>query len=196
MADSEQWAFYFDPEQCIGCHACAISCKNSNDVDVGGVDWRRVTHVGTGEFPDYEETTLSISCMHCGNPPCEKVCPTGAIEKRESDGVVTVDREKCIGCRYCGFACPYGAPQYDDEGLMQKCHMCLGHGPGAGNDAAPKGSQSFQSTTCVETCVGEALDAGPVSEMVEKAGAKAAEQYAGRNSANVIVEGGEELSLD
>jgi anaerobic dimethyl sulfoxide reductase subunit B (iron-sulfur subunit) len=187
-ADGEQWVFYFDPEKCIGCHGCVTACKTQNELDWDGPSFRRVTHVGEGEFPDYDETAVSQACMHCGNAPCEKVCPTDAITKRDSDGIVTVDQDKCIGCHYCAWACPYGAPKFDEgnDGKMMKCHMCLGHGPGEGDGKPPKGS-GFESTACVESCVGEAIDVGPLSEMMKKASTKAAEDFA-ESDGNVIIE--------
>ncbi len=67
---------------------------------------------------------LSIACNHCEDPACTKVCPSGAMHKRE-DGFVVVNEEVCIGCRYCHMACPYGAPQYNaDKGHMTKCDGC------------------------------------------------------------------------
>ncbi|MFC7045011.1 4Fe-4S dicluster domain-containing protein [Halobacteriaceae archaeon GCM10025711] len=186
---AEAWAFYFDPGKCIGCSACTVACKQSKGIDPDGPDWRRVDHVGTGEFPDYEETTVSVSCMHCANPPCEQVCPTGAITKRDTDGIVTVDRESCIGCRYCGWACPYGAPQYDAKGLMQKCNLCLGDGPGEGHGkpAKEKPEDGGTKPACVDTCVGGALHAGTVSEMMELASEEATRRFAERDT-SVIVE--------
>lgn len=187
---AEQWGFLFDPDRCMGCHACAISCKNRHGVDEEGVDWRRVEHTETGEFPDVEQTNFSVSCMHCAEAPCEKVCPADAIDKRDSDGIVTVDREKCIGCHYCGWACPYGAPQYGEDGKMQKCNLCLDRGPGSGVDATAKGEQEEPLTpACVDECVGGALEAGPMDELMDRASQAAAARYHQRNDdANVIVE--------
>ncbi|QSG04939.1 4Fe-4S dicluster domain-containing protein [Halapricum desulfuricans] len=194
----EQWGFYFDPDSCMGCNACAIACKNRHDTDAGHVDWRRVETVSEGEFPDYEETNVSLSCMHCEDAPCEEVCPTGAIEKRESDGIVTIDREKCIGCGYCGWACPYGAPQYGDDGLMQKCNLCLDKGPGSGADAPSKNEQQADGEAlepaCVDECVGDALDAGPVGELLDKASQEAAERFE-QNRTNVIIDSTGENSV-
>lgn len=190
---SSQWVFYFDPTKCIGCHACESACKNRHDIDEDGVDWRRVEHVSRGEFPDYEEVPVSLSCMHCEDPPCERVCPTGAITKRDEDGIVVVDQDKCIGCHYCSWACPYGAPQFGSDGAMQKCNFCLSEEPGEAIDAAPKAKPENGGTepACVSTCVGGALQAGPVSDMMNEASDAAAERFANRNGGNVILEDGE-----
>lgn len=187
---AKPWTFYFDAERCMGCHACSIACKNRHDVDEEGVDWRRVEHVERGEFPDVEAFNFSVSCMHCGDAPCENVCPADAINKRDSDGIVTVDRDACIGCHYCGWACPYGAPQYDETGLMQKCNLCLDEGPGSGAGAMAKHEQENPlEPACVDECVGGALDAGPVDEMMEKASQGAAEAFKQDDGAGIIVEG-------
>jgi Fe-S-cluster-containing dehydrogenase component len=184
----EKWGFYFDPDDCMGCNACAIACKNRHGVDEGHVDWRRVETTSSGTFPDYEETNVSLSCMHCEDAPCEKVCPTDAIKKRESDGIVTVDREACIGCGYCGWACPYGAPQYGDDGLMQKCNLCLDKGPGSGDGETSKNEQEEPlEPACVDECVGDALDAGPIGELMDQASEEAAERF-DQNRTSVIVE--------
>ncbi|UWG47334.1 Fe-S-cluster-containing dehydrogenase component [Halanaeroarchaeum sp. HSR-CO] len=191
-AEGDHWVFYFDPNRCIGCHACTVSCKQYHDRESGADDWRTVTHHEKGTFPDVSEVPISMSCMHCHDAPCEKVCPTNAIEKRESDGIVTIDREKCIGCKYCGWACPFGAPTYGDEGLMSKCNMCIGQGPGSGADAdpAPKHEQDgigAVQPNCVSDCVGDAIKAGPQSEVIQEASQAAANRFKSNNG-RVIVE--------
>ena len=128
-----QYGFYVDTSKCTGCKTCQISCKDDNDLPVG-VNWRRVYEYGGGDWLQHEDGTftndvftyyMSISCNHCAQPACTKACPTGAMHKREQDGLVTVDANVCVGCRYCEMACPYGAPQYNPE----KKHMtkCDGH---------------------------------------------------------------------
>ena len=187
----EQWMFYFDPNRCIGCHACSISCKQRHNRDADTDDWRTVTHLASGEYPDFEEVPVSMSCMHCHDAPCEKVCPPNAIEKREEDGIVTVDRDLCIGCHYCAWACPYGAPTYGEEGLMSKCNMCLGEGPGSGHGKPPKQKPEDGGVkpSCVDNCVGEAIKAGPVSEVMEEASESAAQRFKnGAYDSRVIVE--------
>lgn len=192
---SEQWMFYFDPNRCIGCHACTISCKQRHNRGADADDWRTVTHLKRGEYPDVEEVPLSMSCMHCHDAPCEKVCPPNAIEKREEDGIVTVDRDRCIGCHYCAWACPYGAPTYGEEGLMSKCNMCLGEGPGSGHGKPPKQKpeDGGNKPSCVDNCVGGAIKAGPQSEMIDEASEAAAERFKnGAEQSRVIVEPVEE----
>ena len=101
-----------DIDRCVGCHACTVACKAINDVPVGRF-WNRVLRVGptpkvggSGQYPDVEMYFLNVSCQHCADPECIKVCPTGASFKAE-DGTVQVDHEACIGCEACMTACPY-----------------------------------------------------------------------------------------
>ncbi|AXR77384.1 4Fe-4S dicluster domain-containing protein [Natrarchaeobaculum sulfurireducens] len=188
---SEQWMFYFDPNRCIGCHACSVACKQRHDRDADADDWRTVSHLSRGEYPDFEEVPISMSCMHCHDAPCEQVCPPDAIIKRDEDGIVTVDRDRCIGCHYCAWACPFGAPTYDDEGLMSKCNLCLGEGPGGGHGQPERQTPEDGGPTpaCVDDCVGEAIKAGPQSEVMAEATEKAAERFEqGAYGKRVIVE--------
>ena len=199
--ESEEWIFYFDPNRCIGCHACSISCKQFHGRDAAADDWRTVTHHETGTYPNVQDVPLSMSCMHCHDAPCEKVCPTNAIEKRESDGIVTINRDECIGCKYCGWACPFGAPVYGDDGLMSKCNMCLGQGPGGGADVedTPKHELDGQvEPNCVSDCVGEAIKAGPQKEIIKEASQAAAERFKSGAVANgrVLVEPMRERTAD
>lgn len=197
MSEQKEWGFYFDASRCIGCNACAISCKNRHGTETGEIDWRRVETVETGEFPDVQQQNFSISCMHCKDAPCEKVCPTDAIKKRDSDGIVTIDREACIGCHYCGWACPYGAPQYDEEGLMQKCNLCLDRGPGSGVGEPPKHEQDDPlEPACVDECVGDALHAGPINELLSEASKEATERFHRDGRTQVIVESATEGTKD
>ena len=119
--------FLCDIERCIACHGCVVACKEGHELPVG-ISRRRVVTINEGK-PG--EKSVSISCMHCSDPPCMAVCPTGCIYQRE-DGIVLVNKESCIGCGYCFMACPFGAPQFPKgnafgaRGAMDKCTFCAG----------------------------------------------------------------------
>ena len=93
-------------DQCTGCRACMVACKVENNTPEGNF-WMHVFRFEDGEYPQTKVWFMPRPCMHCDNPPCAKVCPTGARYKRE-DGLVATDTERCIGCRYCEVSCPYG----------------------------------------------------------------------------------------
>jgi Fe-S-cluster-containing dehydrogenase component len=106
-----QWIMVMDLQKCIGCKACTVACVAENNLPPG-VAYRPVTQTEVGAFPNVRLQFLPRPCMHCDNPPCTSVCPVGATYKRE-DGVVAIDYDDCIGCRYCITACPYGARYFD-----------------------------------------------------------------------------------
>ena len=164
-----------DLDTCVGCHACAVACKEWNaggiagpltderpyGKDPTGVWFNRVhsyevaatdfdrpafdpgahTAIGGENAPGsacggtspavasaQPAMTLHFprSCLHCEEPACVTVCPTGASYKRAEDGIVLVDEDKCIGCKLCSWACPYGAREYSQvEGVMKKCTLCV-----------------------------------------------------------------------
>jgi Fe-S-cluster-containing dehydrogenase component len=91
-----------------------------------GTFFNRVQSFEIGQFPSTETLHFPKSCLHCEEPPCVPVCPTGASYKRKEDGIVLVDYDKCIGCKYCSWACPYGARELDeDQKVMKKCTLCV-----------------------------------------------------------------------
>ncbi|MFO1324325.1 MAG: 4Fe-4S dicluster domain-containing protein [Burkholderiales bacterium] len=135
-----QLALVIDLNVCVGCHACVTSCKEWNTSGVAGamVDenpygrdpagtfFNRVQTFEVGEYPDTQIVHFPKSCLHCEDPPCVPVCPTGASYKRAEDGIVLVDYDKCIGCKYCAWACPYGVRELDErEKVMKKCTLCV-----------------------------------------------------------------------
>lgn len=114
-----------DLDRCIGCHACEIACKNENDIALGEY-WNRVVQVGPfGEFPDLEQYWLPVQCQQCVDAPCVGVCPTGASYRSDDTGIVLVNDEICIGCKYCMMACPYGVRTFNTtSGTVEKCTLC------------------------------------------------------------------------
>jgi anaerobic dimethyl sulfoxide reductase subunit B len=150
-----QLGFYMNLERCIGCHTCEVACKDKNDLEVGP-RWRRVRVVEGGAYPKPFVYYVSMACNHCEDPACAKACPVGAYTKRE-DGLVVHDPSKCIGCKYCTFACPYSAPQFDEaKGKAGKCSGCA--------DLVDKGGKPV----CVDSCIVRALEFGPIDELEKK----------------------------
>ena len=120
-----QLGFVHNNVDCIGCRACEIACKDKNGLPAGP-RFRRVQYIEVGTYPAVYAYKVNVSCNHCAKPACLPACPTGAIYKRQSDGIVDIDSTLCIGCRRCEATCPYGAPQYDPEdGIVKKCNMCV-----------------------------------------------------------------------
>jgi len=121
--------FLCDADRCIECNACVTACKNENEVP-WGINRRRVVTIDDGK-PG--ERSVSMACMHCTDAPCASVCPVTCIFSTP-DGVVLHSKDLCIGCGYCFYACPFGAPQYPrvgnfgSRGKMDKCTFCAGGG--------------------------------------------------------------------
>jgi anaerobic dimethyl sulfoxide reductase subunit B len=160
-----KYAFYIDSSACSGCKTCQAACSDKNNLDPG-IHWRRVYDITGGDWVEKNGAYtshpfsyfLSVSCMNCENPPCVPACPTKAIYQNDI-GIIEVDRELCMGCRYCEWSCPYGAPQYD-PGLkvITKCNLC--------SDYVSQGLKP----SCVTSCPMRALDFGPYEEIISAYG--------------------------
>ncbi|UWG96698.1 4Fe-4S dicluster domain-containing protein [Dehalobacter sp. DCM] len=115
-----RYGMAIDLKRCIGCHTCSVACKMANNLP-NELWWNRILTVGgeaidtmAGTYPNNKMHFLPLNCQHCENPACVKACPVGATYKREEDGIVVQDYDKCIGCRYCMVACPYsGVRQFN-----------------------------------------------------------------------------------
>lgn len=174
-----RYAMAIDLKRCVGCHTCSVSCKIANNLP-NEVWYNRILTVGgeamdtaSGTFPNNKMEFLPVNCQHCENPACVKACPVGATFKRDEDGIVIQDPDKCIGCRYCMVACPYSGvrqfnwkePEYyvdfpvGDEDTTQnqyntvsKCNFCV-HRLAEGKEPA-----------CMELCIGRARYFGDIDD--------------------------------
>ena len=141
--------FLVKPHNCLNCQACVEACRKFNKTPESRPARRHITKYEK----DGEALFVSTSCMHCEEPACASVCPAGAIKKAE-DGVVYVDKDRCIGCKYCYQACPFGVPTYSSA-AMDKCDCCTLGGTRPGN--APR---------CAEARKFGALHFGTVDELL------------------------------
>lgn len=144
-----QYGFYHNNNECIGCKMCIISYKDKNNLPVGE-KYRRVYDYGGGDwsvgddgviaYENFFTYSVSAGCMHCAAPACIVSCPVEAITKRE-DGIVSIDKDKCIGCGACTIACPFAIPYVSkSSGVAQKCDFC--------KDLIDKG----ENPVCVQSC--------------------------------------------
>jgi anaerobic dimethyl sulfoxide reductase subunit B (iron-sulfur subunit) len=160
VSPEKQVAFIKDMGRCTGCKTCIVACKDKHRLPTG-VSWRRVVEFVGGSWHQKENTYtqdifayyLSVACNHCSDPVCVAVCPTTAMNK-DSKGIVSVDPGKCMGCRYCEWACPHSAPQFNPKlGRMTKCDFC--------RDYLDQG----QDPSCVAACPNRALGFGRLEEL-------------------------------
>lgn len=156
-----QKGWLIDLGKCIGCESCTVACKSELNTPPQGsplklkrgrleapvhTSYRWVVFRHGGAYPTPTLTFVTSACNHCKNPACLASCPVNAIAKRESDGIVLIDQDKCIGCQYCVWACPYGAPQWNENTKkVEKCTFCLHR------------QEKGLKPACVTTCVGRAL---------------------------------------
>ena len=171
-----QYGFFVDTTRCIKCYSCEVACQQWHQMKAGTFMRREVHEECTGTFPDVKRRFTSLSCMHCEHPACVGVCPVGALSKRDEDGLVVVDKAKCIGCRSCALACPFDVPRYGDKKIMDKCDGCLSLG--RRTDEAPR---------CVNTCPTRALQFGDLGEMDALAARKGGKRMGGDTAPSVYI---------
>jgi Fe-S-cluster-containing dehydrogenase component len=160
------YGMLIDLRMCAQCSGCTVACQTlyERPPNESGVFLHTYE---TGGFPAVERTTLPVQCMHCQDPPCVGVCPTGASYQDRATGTVQIDAGRCVGCRYCIVACPYGARQYDRHaGVVTKCMFCIQQ-VAAGLEPA-----------CVEICIGHARIFGDLDDPNSDVSKAIAERHA------------------
>jgi molybdopterin-containing oxidoreductase family iron-sulfur binding subunit len=170
-----RWGMLIDTAQCKeGCNDCVTACNKENGLSGGtsATDSQWIRKIEIKDISSGRELSLPMMCQHCEHPPCVDVCPTAASFKR-ADGIVLVDRHRCIGCRYCMMACPYKARSFVHEPLHDQ------------NPDVPRGKGTVESCTlcvhridqgmqpaCTEACPNKAILFGdlndPNSEIAKK----------------------------
>ncbi len=142
-----------DLTSCVACDACVVVCKMENSVPNDYTrDWTE--QIVKGNYPNLRADLFSNRCQHCANAPCVSACPTEASYVK--DGLVLVDRNKCVGCEQCIAACPYGARYLHPDSYVDKCTFC-DHRLGTGHDPA-----------CVEICPTNSLVFGDMDDPKSK----------------------------
>ncbi len=193
-----RWGMVIDLDKCVACQSCTAACRMENNTPIAGKNqsdmgrtilWNEVLPFTDGEYPNVTETLIPRPCMHCDDPPCVKVCPVQATYQTE-EGVVLINYERCIGCRFCTVACPYQvryfnwfAPEWPEElkahlnpdlevaprpkGVVEKCTFCVQRLRKAREQALAE-SRPFTATdyvpACVETCPAHARYFGDLDD--------------------------------
>ncbi|BCK87675.1 tetrathionate reductase subunit B [Sideroxyarcus emersonii] len=163
-----RWGMLIDTAQCKdGCNDCVTACNKENGLSGGtaATDSQWIRKIELKDIRSGRELSLPMMCQHCEEPPCVDVCPTAASFKR-ADGIVLVDRHRCIGCRYCMMACPYKARSFVHEplqdqkpdvprgkGTVESCTLCV--------HRLDKGQQN---TACAEACKNKAILFGNLND--------------------------------
>lgn len=191
--EQRRWTMVIDTRKCVGCHACTVACIAENKLPPGVV-YRPVVQEEIGVYPNMQLRFFPRPCMQCDEPPCVPVCPVGATWKRP-DGIVAIDYDRCIGCRYCVAACPYGARTMDfglnyteDTPEAQPYEELPNHEYGKAwsrNDhGSPVGNarkchfclhrlENGELPQCVTTCIGRATYFGDVNDLTSLVSEKA-----------------------
>ena len=157
-----KYGFLIDASRCIDCRACLVACSVQNDVPMEHTRiWINETGV-VGEFPDLKRYSAPFHCMHCIDPSCVSACTVGALQQNE-EGIVVYDNERCIGCRYCMYACPFEVPNFEWDkqlSLIVKCDLCVSRLEEGGEPA------------CAATCPTDAIQFGSREDMLNLAHAR------------------------
>ena len=186
-----RWGLVIDVFRCVQCYSCQISCKQYYFLPPG-IFFNRVVTGETGKYPAVRKHTYPVLCNHCKEAPCVNVCPTGASTKRD-DGIVEIDADKCVGCKYCVIACPYqqrtpyefielypgqGITQYEafgqeyrpqQEGTAVKCTFCKDRVDEGVSKGLIPGVDREATPVCVNACPAKARTFGDLDNPESKA---------------------------
>lgn len=172
-AEMTEYGFYFYKQRCIGCRACEVACQIWNGSNQT-VKWRGVTSVIRGTYPDLTSVNVTLTCMHCGDAPCVKACPRQALSRNRNSGTVVVDPKICMGCTFCLWACPFGAPQIGIKGKIEKCNFC-------------EDRPLSMKRACEEICPTQAIVSGPKNEIGRAAKGNVAENLLGSGIKEIVL---------
>ncbi len=152
MSETKKYGMLIEQSRCINCKACMIACQAENNVPLHKHrNWIEESEV-RGTYPNLGLDFTPNQCNHCDNPHCERVCPTGATFIND-DGIVLINYDSCIGCRFCMMACPYDARYVDKErGVVDKCTYCT------------QRIYQGREPACLETCPGKVRTFGDLND--------------------------------
>jgi len=184
-----RWGMLINLVRCAGCYGCVVKCKQEHFLPPGIMWGRLLVSEGEGKYPTVKKNTYPVLCNHCAEPSCVKVCPTGATEQRE-DGIVWIDPDKCLGCRYCLIACPYqvrsyifsdekeyfpgqGLTEYEKKGkelyphqvgTVTKCNFCIERVDEGIKKGLSPGADREATPACVNSCPSHARVFGDLDD--------------------------------
>jgi Fe-S-cluster-containing dehydrogenase component len=185
-----RWGMVIDKLRCVQCYSCQVSCKQAYFLPPG-IFFNRVATGETGQYPMVRKHTFPLLCNHCTDAPCVNVCPTGASYQRE-DGIVLIDHDKCVGCKYCIMACPYqqrssfkykeqypgqGYNNYEkfgmehhpyQEGTAVKCNFCKERIDDGLAEGLTPGEDRAATPVCVNACPAKARTFGDMDDPESK----------------------------
>lgn len=180
-----QYGMVIDLKKCVKCNACTVACIAENHLPPGVV-YAPVVEKEVGKYPNVTREFTPLLCNHCQKPPCVSVCPVNATWRRSEDGIVVVDYDKCIGCRYCISACPYqmrfadygeyynlepgevgydkaASPEYNEHRIRKGAHASPIGNTRKCTFCLHRVREGLQPA-CVETCLGHARYFGNLAD--------------------------------
>lgn len=147
----KRYVMVIDLRRCVGCQACSIACQQENNVHITAFrTW--VKQVEKGAYPHVRKVSMPVLCNQCDRPICVQNCPVGASYQRE-DGIVLIDYDRCIGCKYCIASCPYDVRFVNPvRKVVEKCTFCVHR------------TERGQEPACVTTCMAKARVFGDMND--------------------------------